>query len=91
MSIADHILIGMRVKVSKYHQTPGENYCHMVSNGEGTFQGWGVDFQQGPDGSIGNFTTAIVLRDNGKVENQPVELIQFIEDERFSDPDLIPV
>jgi len=46
--------------------------------GEGLFQGWGSDFEEFETGP-GNFSTAIVETEDGKVINVPVENIQFID------------
>jgi hypothetical protein len=44
---------------------------------EGIFRQYGVDAEESETG-FGNYSTAIVEKDNGEVENVPVDLIQFI-------------
>lgn len=54
------------------------NIYDKVEDGEAMFHQWGIDSQE-HDNSTGNFTTAIIERDNGQVENVPAEMIQFLD------------
>ncbi len=46
--------------------------------GEGNFHQFGTDYEEFETGA-GNFSTAIVERDDGTVINVPVENIQFLD------------
>jgi len=66
------------VNVFKYEKTknPGHSYIEKVPDGEGIFRAFGVDYEEFEEGP-GNFSTAIIERNNGEVINIPVELIIF--------------
>ena len=66
-----------KVQVYKYEKKPGKTYMDKVSDGEGYFHQWGMDYEELHDG-VGNYTTAIIERLGGDVENVPVGLIKFI-------------
>jgi len=51
---------------------------HMkVEDFQGYFHAWGCGYVEGETG-FGNFSTAIVERDDGSVENVYVEMIKFL-------------
>lgn len=49
--------------------------------GEALFHQFGVNYEEFESGA-GNFTTAVVEWPDGKIENVPVERIQFVEPTR---------
>jgi hypothetical protein len=65
-----------RVKVFKWDKNP-EGKMVLVEDGEANFHQWGYDFEEFEEGP-GTYSTAIIGRDNGKVENIPACMIQFI-------------
>lgn len=69
-----------RVKVFKLQRVDkdGHGFLEKVEDGIGIFCAWGVDFEEFENG-LGNFSTAIIKRSDGTVENIPVELVQFID------------
>ena len=70
-----------RVKVKKWIQINNGkgHYDHSekIADGEAEFCAWGVDCQDFEHGA-GTFSTAIIKRDDGSIENVHCELIQFI-------------
>ena len=66
-----------KVKVSKYKKNPNAPGFEKVADGEASFHRWGVDFDEMEFGA-GNYSTAIIEREDGTVENVPVEMIKFI-------------
>jgi hypothetical protein len=71
----------MRVKVSKYQVVwvEGKRVRKKVDTGEAEFCAWGVNCEEYDHGA-GTFSTAIIKRDDGTVENVPCEWIQFIKE-----------
>jgi hypothetical protein len=69
-----------KVKVFKYEKThkPGKSYFDKVPDGEATFHAFGCDYEEFEEGP-GNFSTAIIERKDGAIENVPVEMIKFIK------------
>lgn len=69
-----------KVKVFKWgkKQEDGRSYLAKVDNGEGTFCAWGSDFEERGNG-IGTYSTAIIKRADGTIENVPVEMVQFLD------------
>ncbi|MCK4621275.1 MAG: hypothetical protein KAT62_03570 [Desulfuromonadales bacterium] len=67
-----------RVKVSKYENQPGDKFMTKVADGEAKFHQFGMDYEEFDNGA-GNFSTAIIEREDGKIENVPVEMVEFIE------------
>ena len=65
-----------QVQVYKYERKQGNIHFDKVENGTAIFHGFGVDYEEFETGP-GNFSTAIIERDDGSVENVPVELIRF--------------
>jgi len=51
---------------------------HKVVNGTAKFHQFGVNFEDCELG-VGNFSTAIIERDDGTIENVAVEMIKFID------------
>ena len=66
-----------RVKVFKFETINGLKSSKKVEYGFAFFHQWGSDYQEFESGA-GNYSTAIIERDNGTVENVPVYLIKFI-------------
>ena len=66
-----------RVKVFKLERIKGSIAEEEVEDGEAWFHQWGSDYQNF-ESDAGNYSTAIIERDNGTVENVPVYLIKFI-------------
>jgi len=48
-----------------------------VKDGRGWFHGWGTNFEELRDG-VGQFSTAIIEREDGRIDNVPAELVQFV-------------
>ena len=71
------------VKVFKWERKieEGRSFLEKVENGEGTFCAWGSDFEEMETG-VGTFSTAIVRRADGTIENVPVEMVQFLDASR---------
>jgi hypothetical protein len=61
----------------KKYEKIGDNSLEL-HDCEATFHSWGCNFEEF-EGGPGNFSTAIVERDDGTVENVPVENIRFID------------
>ena len=78
-----NIRSGQRVEVSKYSLNEAKRHYDLVPDGEATFCDWGVSFEEFESGP-GNYSTAIIVRDNGKVENLSVEMIKFIDETLFA-------
>lgn len=68
-----------KVKVFKYEKETGDILATKVPDGEATFHQFGVNYEEFESGA-GNFSTAIIERDSGVIENVPVEMIEFILD-----------
>ena len=66
------------VKVYKYGKKSGDTFMTKVEDGKAKFHQFGMDYEEYDNGA-GNFSTAIIERENGKVENVPVEMIEFID------------
>ena len=49
-----------------------------TKRGEGWFHGFGVDFEEF-DGGPGNYTVAIVERDDGTIESVPLNFVRFLD------------
>ncbi len=65
------------VKVFKYEKKAGDTFMTKVEDGEAEFHQWGMDYEEFDSGA-GNFSTAIIERVDGKVENVPAEMIEFM-------------
>jgi len=50
-----------------------------VMIGYAFFHGWGSDYEEFTDG-VGNFSTAILEKEDGTVLNHPAQLIEFIKE-----------
>ena len=48
--------------------------------GKAVFHAWGCSAHEFDSGYVGTFSTAIVERIDGTVENVPVEMIRFVND-----------
>lgn len=64
------------VSIQKYEKKPGDTHMSRVPDGTGLFHQFGVDFEPFEAGA-GNYSTAIIEREDGTVINHPVELIKF--------------
>ena len=67
-----------RVTVFKYERKEGNTYYDKVEDGMGVFHQWGVNYEEFENGAA-PFTTAIIERVGGQVENIPAEMIKFEE------------
>ena len=67
-----------RVMILKYHRDEGEIEYRKIEDCEGTFHGWGFDFEEFETGP-GTYSTAIIELDDGTVRNEPVEFIKFLD------------
>lgn len=67
-----------RVKVQKFERRGNPPRWVRVPNGEGLFHQWGVAFEEFETGP-GNYTVAIVERDDGTVETVDAGLVTFLE------------
>jgi hypothetical protein len=67
-----------RVKVFK-REYNHRGTVEIVPDGEGLFHLWGVDFMEFESGP-GNYTVAIVEREDGTIEKIDADLIQFIKE-----------
>ena len=65
--------------VEKDKSKPEQWKTFKAQSGEGVFHCWGVDYEEFESGA-GNFSTAIVERDDGVVKNIPVNMIEFINE-----------
>jgi len=66
-----------RVKVKKYDRQKKA----MVDDGEATFHQWGSEYEEFETGP-GNFTVAIIERDDGTVETPPASWVTFIQESK---------
>ena len=65
------------VKVFKLWATKESGLGFRKDDGHAMFHEWGCDYDEFESGP-GNYSTAIIERDDGTVENVPADLIQFI-------------
>ena len=65
------------VKVFKHEKKSGDTFMTKVEDGQATFHQWGMDYEEFDNGA-GNFSTAIIEREDGKIESVYVEMIEFI-------------
>jgi len=70
-----------RVKIFKFERRleEGKSFLEKVENGYGAFCAWGLDYEE-MDNGVGTYSTAIVKRDDGTIENVPVGMVQFLSD-----------
>ena len=66
------------VYVWKAKQGTGYNEKVEDGKGEATFHQFGVDYEELAEGP-GNYSTAIIERPNGSLENVPVEMVKFLD------------
>ena len=57
----------------------GTNCWEKGFSNEGLFHQWGVDFSQGNDGSMGNYTIALVEKYDGTIESVIPQNLKFID------------
>ncbi|MCG7945815.1 MAG: hypothetical protein N0C84_05655 [Candidatus Thiodiazotropha taylori] len=71
-----------KVNVFKYESRieGDKRYLEKVADGQAIFHAFGVDYEEFETGP-GNFSTAIIERENGEVENVYVGMVQFIDAE----------
>lgn len=67
-----------KVKVLKYERKSGDNYYSKVDDGTALFHQWGINYEEFENGGA-SFSTAIIERDDGKVENIAAEMIVFVD------------
>lgn len=70
--------MGRKVKVFELKHIDGK--WEKVEKGEAIFHQFGCDYQEFETGA-GNFSTAIIERPDGQVENVPAEFIKFMDRE----------
>jgi len=63
-----------KVTVEKWSSGAGTS---RIADGEAEFMAWGVEFEELRDG-VGSFSTAIIKRDDGSIENVDCILIKFV-------------
>lgn len=74
-----------KVKVFKHEKKSGDTFMSKVEDGEAVFHQWGMDYEEFDNGA-GNFSTAIIERKDGTIENVFAEMIKFIEDDYEPNP-----
>jgi len=67
-----------RVIVQKYKKVGDNKYFALTDDGEADFHAFGLDYEE-LDGVPGNYSTAIIERDDGTIEHVRVEHIRFIK------------
>jgi len=67
------------VVIYKHERKDGNDHYDKVENGTAKFHCWGVDYEEFNSGYANSFSTAIVERSDGTVENIPAEMIKFID------------
>lgn len=67
-----------KVRVFRLERFKGNTHLSKVPDGEADFHGWGCDYEEFESGP-GNFSTAIIERDDGTIETPQAGLVQFIE------------
>jgi len=65
-------------KWEKQNRPNGSSFYALAKDGAALFHQWGISYEEFEDGP-GQYSTAIIEREDGTVENVPVELIKFIE------------
>jgi hypothetical protein len=68
----------MRKVMVSEHKKQSSGAWELEERGEALFHQFGVDYEEFESGS-GNFTTAVIEWDGGKVENVPVHLVRFLD------------
>ena len=68
-----------KVRVFKYERKLGDTFHTKIDDGLATFHRWGVDYEELENG-VGNYSTAIIEREDGSVKNVPVALIAFVQE-----------
>lgn len=66
------------VVIYAYERKQGDKCYSKVENGTGKFHAWGVNYEEFETGA-GNYSTAIVERNDGTVENIQADLIRFMD------------
>lgn len=66
------------VKVFKYEKPAGETRRIKSPDGNAWFHQFGINYEEFENGP-GNFTTAVIERADGRIENVPCDMIQFAE------------
>lgn len=67
-----------KVNVYGYEKNRDAKGYKKIFIGIGTFHQFGCDFEEFEHG-IGNFSTAIVEMQDGKILNSPIDLISFLD------------
>lgn len=68
----------VRVSARKPFNRNDRTVWETVPDGEASFHQWGVDYEEFENGP-GNYSVAIIERDNGKIETVRPEMIEFIK------------
>lgn len=68
-----------QVIVFAYERKEGDANYTKVEDGKGraSFHAWGCDYEEFESGP-GNYSTAIVERANGIIENVPADMVRFV-------------
>lgn len=67
-----------KVKVYKHVIGKPGTYPKKTEDGEALFHQWGVDYEE-LDNGTGNYSTAIIERSDGTIENVEANMIKFEE------------
>lgn len=67
-----------KVKVLRYEKKDGDAFYSKVDDGDASFHQWGVSYEEFESGGA-SFSTAIIERDDGQVENIAAEMIIFLD------------
>ena len=69
-----------KVIVYEYKKIGDDTFVSKVTDGKGyaTLHGWGCDYEEFETGP-GNYSTAIIEREDGTVENVHVEMVKFVD------------
>ena len=68
-----------KVEVFKYIRNSQPGQLRKTHDGYAVLHQFGCDYEEFESG-VGNFSTAIIEREGGTIENVPVELIRFVRE-----------
>lgn len=79
-----HSLPEVKVFKNQFRKTEEKPFGEWVKIGDGTgwFHTWGCNYQEFEAGA-GNFTVAIIEREDGTIEMTPADMIQFLNRNYF--------
>ena len=67
------------VKKWKHALEDGKSFCKRIPDGEAEFMAWGCDYEDFEFG-VGTYSTAIIRRDDGSIENVEASMVKFMEE-----------